>query len=224
MSCGCGPLRRRRPPRSRVRTARHCRGTPPPRARKTMSLPGAVLSARRGGPARSAPRQRTVADQYIGLMARTGARRMYRVVGDGLDPVVEAVGLHDAPCSTARLARTATQQRRRPARRPGRRALRRHRHRGLPGRGTRTRRFPGPSGPPPERDGTRPAHGNGDGRRTRHGVLRPGRSRPSRGGGGLLPVTFPALRTVALSRPGRRRRGGEWSPRWPRGAAGPGSG
>ncbi|MFH8610072.1 pyruvate dehydrogenase [Streptomyces sp. NPDC018029] len=41
------------------------------------------------------PKQ-TVAEQYVDLMARAGVRRMYGVVGDSLNPVVDAVRRHDA--------------------------------------------------------------------------------------------------------------------------------
>ncbi|MCX4460971.1 pyruvate dehydrogenase (plasmid) [Streptomyces sp. NBC_01340] len=41
------------------------------------------------------PKQ-TVAEQYVDLLARAGVRRMYGVVGDSLNPVVDAVRRHDA--------------------------------------------------------------------------------------------------------------------------------
>ncbi|WP_371643261.1 pyruvate dehydrogenase [Streptomyces mirabilis] len=40
--------------------------------------------------------QQTVAEQYVDLLARAGVRRMYGVVGDSLNPVVDAVRRHDA--------------------------------------------------------------------------------------------------------------------------------
>ncbi|WP_329568156.1 pyruvate dehydrogenase [Streptomyces sp. NBC_01361] len=41
------------------------------------------------------PKQ-TVAEQYVELLARAGVRRMYGVVGDSLNPVVDAIRRHDA--------------------------------------------------------------------------------------------------------------------------------
>ncbi|MFI5749395.1 pyruvate dehydrogenase [Streptomyces sp. NPDC051644] len=41
------------------------------------------------------PKQ-TVAEQYVDLLARAGVRRMYGVVGDSLNPVVDAIRRHDA--------------------------------------------------------------------------------------------------------------------------------
>ncbi|MCW2870295.1 MAG: poxB 1 [Streptomyces oryziradicis] len=41
------------------------------------------------------PKQ-TVAEQYVDLLARAGVRRIYGVVGDSLNPVVDAVRRHDA--------------------------------------------------------------------------------------------------------------------------------
>ncbi|MFI6725905.1 pyruvate dehydrogenase [Streptomyces atratus] len=41
------------------------------------------------------PKQ-TVAEQYVDLLARAGVSRMYGVVGDSLNPVVDAVRRHDA--------------------------------------------------------------------------------------------------------------------------------
>ncbi|WP_030984256.1 pyruvate dehydrogenase [Streptomyces sp. NRRL WC-3744] len=38
--------------------------------------------------------KQTIAEQYVDLMARTGVRRMYGVVGDSLNPVVDAVRRH----------------------------------------------------------------------------------------------------------------------------------
>ncbi|WP_128379004.1 pyruvate dehydrogenase [Streptomyces cavernae] len=40
--------------------------------------------------------KQTVAEQYVDLLARAGVRRMYGVVGDSLNPVVDAVRRHDA--------------------------------------------------------------------------------------------------------------------------------
>ncbi|MFF8971846.1 pyruvate dehydrogenase [Streptomyces sp. NPDC014995] len=40
--------------------------------------------------------KQTIAEQYVDLMARAGVRRMYGVVGDSLNPVVDAVRRHDA--------------------------------------------------------------------------------------------------------------------------------
>ncbi|MEU5608594.1 pyruvate dehydrogenase [Streptomyces sparsogenes] len=40
--------------------------------------------------------KRTIAEQYVDLIARAGVRRMYGVVGDSLNPVVDAVRRHDA--------------------------------------------------------------------------------------------------------------------------------
>ncbi|MFD5537011.1 thiamine pyrophosphate-binding protein, partial [Streptomyces sp. NPDC127079] len=40
--------------------------------------------------------RQTIAEQYVDLMARAGVRRMYGVVGDSLNPVVDAVRRHDA--------------------------------------------------------------------------------------------------------------------------------
>ncbi|MFI2261338.1 thiamine pyrophosphate-binding protein [Streptomyces tubercidicus] len=40
--------------------------------------------------------QQTIAEQYVDLMARAGVRRVYGVVGDSLNPVVDAVRRHDA--------------------------------------------------------------------------------------------------------------------------------
>ncbi len=37
----------------------------------------------------------TIAEQYVDLMARAGVRRVYGVVGDSLNPVVDAVRRHD---------------------------------------------------------------------------------------------------------------------------------
>ncbi|MGW2955284.1 thiamine pyrophosphate-binding protein [Streptomyces eurythermus] len=37
----------------------------------------------------------TVAEQYVDLLARAGARRVHGVVGDSLDPVADAVRRHD---------------------------------------------------------------------------------------------------------------------------------
>ncbi|MFJ8787827.1 pyruvate dehydrogenase [Streptomyces sp. NPDC102462] len=39
--------------------------------------------------------RQTIAEQYVDLMARAGVRRMYGVVGDSLNPVVDAVRRHD---------------------------------------------------------------------------------------------------------------------------------
>ncbi|WP_329560578.1 pyruvate dehydrogenase [Kitasatospora sp. NBC_01266] len=39
--------------------------------------------------------KQTVAEQYVDLIARAGVRRMYGVVGDSLNPVVDAVRRHD---------------------------------------------------------------------------------------------------------------------------------
>ncbi|WP_225102818.1 pyruvate dehydrogenase [Streptomyces sp. CoH27] len=39
--------------------------------------------------------KQTIAEQYVDLMARAGVRRMYGVVGDSLNPVVDAVRRHD---------------------------------------------------------------------------------------------------------------------------------
>ncbi|MGV9346169.1 pyruvate dehydrogenase [Streptomyces spiralis] len=39
--------------------------------------------------------KQTVAEQYVDLLARAGVRRMYGVVGDSLNPVVDAVRRHD---------------------------------------------------------------------------------------------------------------------------------
>ncbi|MFE3904893.1 pyruvate dehydrogenase [Streptomyces sp. NPDC059153] len=41
------------------------------------------------------PKQ-TVAEQYVDLLARAGVHRMYGVVGDSLNPVVDAIRRHDA--------------------------------------------------------------------------------------------------------------------------------
>ncbi|MFE7402810.1 pyruvate dehydrogenase [Streptomyces sp. NPDC057557] len=41
------------------------------------------------------PKQ-TVAEQYVDLLAHAGVRRMYGVVGDSLNPVVDAIRRHDA--------------------------------------------------------------------------------------------------------------------------------
>ncbi|GAB2997288.1 pyruvate dehydrogenase [Streptomyces pseudoechinosporeus] len=38
----------------------------------------------------------SVAEQYVGLLARAGVRRMYGVVGDSLNPVVDAIRRHDS--------------------------------------------------------------------------------------------------------------------------------
>ncbi|MGP4043154.1 pyruvate dehydrogenase [Streptomyces sp. 2A115] len=40
--------------------------------------------------------KQTVAEQYVDLLARAGVRRMYGVVGDSLNPVVDAIRRHDA--------------------------------------------------------------------------------------------------------------------------------
>ncbi|MGO4421639.1 thiamine pyrophosphate-binding protein, partial [Streptomyces sp. MCAF7] len=40
--------------------------------------------------------KQTIAEQYVDLMARAGVRRLYGVVGDSLNPVVDAVRRHDA--------------------------------------------------------------------------------------------------------------------------------
>ncbi|MGR6968846.1 pyruvate dehydrogenase [Streptomyces cynarae] len=40
--------------------------------------------------------KQTIAEQYVDLMARAGVRRIYGVVGDSLNPVVDAVRRHDA--------------------------------------------------------------------------------------------------------------------------------
>lgn len=40
--------------------------------------------------------KQTVAEQYVDLLARAGVSRMYGVVGDSLNPVVDAVRRHDA--------------------------------------------------------------------------------------------------------------------------------
>ncbi|MER6141375.1 pyruvate dehydrogenase [Streptomyces sparsogenes] len=40
--------------------------------------------------------KRSIAEQYVDLIARAGVRRMYGVVGDSLNPVVDAVRRHDA--------------------------------------------------------------------------------------------------------------------------------
>jgi pyruvate dehydrogenase (quinone) len=40
--------------------------------------------------------RQTVAEQYVDLLARAGVRRMYGVVGDSLNPVVDAIRRHDA--------------------------------------------------------------------------------------------------------------------------------
>ncbi|MGW1162836.1 pyruvate dehydrogenase [Streptomyces sp. NPDC002513] len=39
--------------------------------------------------------KQTIAEQYVDLMARAGVRRIYGVVGDSLNPVVDAVRRHD---------------------------------------------------------------------------------------------------------------------------------
>jgi pyruvate dehydrogenase (quinone) len=39
--------------------------------------------------------KQTIAEQYVDLMAHAGVRRMYGVVGDSLNPVVDAVRRHD---------------------------------------------------------------------------------------------------------------------------------
>jgi pyruvate dehydrogenase (quinone) len=39
--------------------------------------------------------KQTIAEQYVDLMARAGVRRMYGVVGDSLNPVVDAVRRHE---------------------------------------------------------------------------------------------------------------------------------
>ncbi|MFI6931892.1 pyruvate dehydrogenase [Streptomyces sp. NPDC050287] len=39
--------------------------------------------------------RQTVAEQYVDLLARAGVRRMYGVVGDSLNPVVDAIRRHD---------------------------------------------------------------------------------------------------------------------------------
>jgi len=39
--------------------------------------------------------KQTIAEQYVDLVARAGVRRMYGVVGDSLNPVVDAVRRHD---------------------------------------------------------------------------------------------------------------------------------
>jgi thiamine pyrophosphate-dependent acetolactate synthase large subunit-like protein len=39
--------------------------------------------------------KRTVADQFVEILLAAGVRRMYGVVGDSLNPVVDAVRRHD---------------------------------------------------------------------------------------------------------------------------------
>ncbi len=40
--------------------------------------------------------KQTVAEQYVDLLARAGVRRMYGVVGDSLNPVIDAIRRHGA--------------------------------------------------------------------------------------------------------------------------------
>ena len=39
--------------------------------------------------------KRTVADQFVEILLAAGVRRMYGVVGDSLNPVVDAIRRHD---------------------------------------------------------------------------------------------------------------------------------
>jgi pyruvate dehydrogenase (quinone) len=39
--------------------------------------------------------KRTVADQFVEILLEAGVRRMYGVVGDSLNPVVDAIRRHD---------------------------------------------------------------------------------------------------------------------------------
>jgi hypothetical protein len=57
--------------------------------------------------------KRTVADQFVEILLEAGVRRMYGVVGDSLNPVVDAIRRHDGNRLGACAARGGGRVRRR---------------------------------------------------------------------------------------------------------------
>jgi hypothetical protein len=57
--------------------------------------------------------RRTVADQFVEILLAAGVRRMYGVVGDSLNPVVDAIRRHDGNRPGADAARGGGRVRRR---------------------------------------------------------------------------------------------------------------
>jgi hypothetical protein len=64
-------------------------------------------------------RRSTVADQFVEILLAAGVRRMYGVVGDSLNPVVDAIRHHDTTtASTGCICGTRRRERSPPARKP----------------------------------------------------------------------------------------------------------